>query len=109
MASLCVTLILLGAFNLWRPLGVIAFICMFALGMATGTLPPEALPAFWHDWVLPWAPQNYIGQGLRAILFMDAGAWNVGSTPLAIIGVTGACLMVTSAFLPASKKSAPAE
>ena len=109
MASLCVALILLGAFNLWRPLGVIAFICMFALGMATGTLPPEALPAFWHDWVLPWAPQNYIGQGLRAILFMDAGAWNVGSTPLAIIGVTGACLMVASAFLPASKKTAPAE
>lgn len=105
MASLCVGLLLNGAFDIAVPLGALVALCVFALGMATGAMPHEALPAFWQDWVVPWAPQNYIGQGVRSILYMGAGAWNVGSGPLVVSGAVGACLMVIAGFIPKPKQA----
>lgn len=104
MAALCVGLLLTGAFDIAVPLGALVALCLFGLGMATGAMPHEALPAFWQDWVVPWAPQNYIGQGVRSILYMGANAWNVGSGPLAITGIVGACLMAIAGFIPKPKK-----
>lgn len=68
-------------------------------------MPHETLPVFWQDWILPWAPQNYVGLGLRDILFMEAGAWNAGSGPLAVTGLVEACLMVVAAFIPKKQKA----
>lgn len=104
MAALCVGLLLTGAFDIAVPLGALVALCLFGLGMATGAMPHEALPAFWQDWVVPWAPQNYIGQGVRSILYMGADAWNVGSGPLAITGIVGACLMAIAGFIPKPKE-----
>lgn len=106
LASLCVALLLTGAFDVAVPLGALVALCVFALGMATGAMPHETLPVFWQDWVVPWAPQNYIGQGLRDILYRGAEAWNAASLPLVVTGAVGACLMAISGFLPASKKPA---
>ena len=84
LASFCVMLVFIGAFNISTALGGLLALVGFALGMMTGTFPFEALPAFWQDWVYPWAPQRFMSEGIRAILYLDAGAWNAGSLPLLI-------------------------
>lgn len=104
IASLGVMLVILGAADVATPLAALVCLCFFALGMATGVVPPEALPAFWRDWVFPWAPQHYIGLGVREILYMGSGAWNAGSGALAIYAVIGACLATLAAALPKGSK-----
>lgn len=99
-ASFCVMLLFLGAFNLSLGLGVLVALCALAGGMACGVLPFEALPSFWQDWVYPWAPQHFIGEGVRAVMFRDAGAWNAGSGPLAVIGAVGVVLACVAGALP---------
>ena len=68
--------------------------------MTCGVLPFEALPSFWQDWVYPWAPQHFIGEGVRAVMFRGAGAWNAGSGPLAVIGAVGVVLACVAGTLP---------
>lgn len=103
LASFCVMLLFVGAFNISTGLGALLAVVGFALGMMTGTFPFEALPAFWQDWVYPWAPQRFMSEGIRAILYLDAGAWNAGSAPLVIVGVVGAALACIAALLPGKK------
>ena len=99
-ASFCVMLLFLGAFNLSLGLGVLVALCALAGGMTCGVLPFEALPSFWQDWVYPWAPQHFIGEGVRAVMFRGAGAWNAGSGPLAVIGAVGVVLACVAGTLP---------
>ena len=99
-ASFCVMMLFLGAFNLSLGLGAIVALCALAGGMTCGVLPFEALPSFWQDWVYPWAPQHFIGEGVRAVMFRDAGAWNAGSGPLAVIGAVGVVLACVAGALP---------
>ena len=105
-ASFCVMLLFLGAFNISIVLGALLAVACFTCGMMTGVLPFEALPAFWQDWVYPWAPQRFIGEGMRAVMYLDAGAWNVGSAPLAIVGAVGAVLAGIAALMPGKKEAA---
>ncbi len=93
-------LLFLGAFNLSLGLGAIVALCALAGGMTCGVLPFEALPSFWQDWVYPWAPQHFIGEGVRAVMFRGAGAWNAGSGPLAVIGAVGVVLACVAGALP---------
>ena len=103
LASFCVMLVFIGAFNISTALGGLLALVGFALGMMTGTFPFEALPAFWQDWVYPWAPQRFMSEGIRAILYLDAGAWNAGSLPLLIVGAVGAMLTCIAALVPGKK------
>ena len=105
-ASFCVMLLFLGAFNVSVGLGGLLVVVCFTCGMMTGVLPFEALPAFWQDWVYPWAPQRFIGEGMRAVMYLDAGAWNVGSVPLAIYAAVGAALACIAVLLPGKKEAA---
>ena len=105
LASFCVMLLFLGAFNLSPALWAVVAVCAFAGGMACGVLPYETLPAFWQDWVYPWAPQRFIGEGLRAVLYLGEGAWNVAGGPLLAIGATGAALAVAAGLVPARKRT----
>ena len=105
LASFCVMLLFIGAFSLSLGLGGFIALCGLA-GMMCGPLPFEALPTFWQDWVYPWAPQRFIGEGLRAVMYLDAGAWNVGSGPLAAIGAVGVALAGFAALLPRKKQVA---
>jgi hypothetical protein len=96
LASFCVMLMFLGAFNIAFGIGVLLILIVMGCGMATGMLPYEVLPAFWQDWVYPWAPQRFIGGGLRDIMFMGTGAWNNGSGPLLISGMIGLLVLCLS-------------
>ena len=51
----------------------------------------------------PWAPQRFMSEGIRAILYLDAGAGTRGSLPLLIVGAVGAVLTCIAALVPGKK------
>jgi hypothetical protein len=82
------------------PLGVLVGITTFALGMGCAMLAPEMLPSFWQEWVYPWVPQHYLGDGVRAIVYLgkDAIAMQMNYW-LAFIGI-GVAAAVLSSIVP---------
>lgn len=102
IASLGIMLALIGLFDIALPLGALGIFCSFA-GMACGMLPFDLLPAFWQDWVFPWAPQRFIGEGMRSILYLGAGPFNEACAGLAITGIVGLVLMCCAAPLAARR------
>lgn len=107
ICSLSLMTIITGLANIAFGLGVLTFACTVAFGMMLGVLPYEALPAFWCDWVYPWAPQRFFGEGIRAILYLGEGAWNCGSNILAPIGLAGIAISILSLFKPTKKIKLP--
>lgn len=110
-ASFGLMLALVGAFDVHAGLGALVAVCVFSLGMVCGVMPLEMLPAFWQDWVFPWAPQRFIGEGVRAILYRGAGAWNASCPPLLALAGAGAVLACIAAALPsrAGTQKSPTE
>lgn len=95
-----------GVGNVAFGLGVLVALCAIGFGMMTGVLPIQALPAFWQDWVFPWAPQHFVGDGLRAILYMNGGWWNA-QTPLFLwFALAGVLLSALALAIPERKKKA---
>lgn len=104
LASACIMLANIGLLDLALPLGVLVMICTFALGMGTAVLPPEMLPDFWANWVVPWAPQAAIGDGIRNIMYLDGGAFDVGVTRLLAWGCVGIVALIAAVFAPSRKQ-----
>jgi hypothetical protein len=100
LASFCVMLACIGLCKLSLPLGLIVMLCVFALGMGTAVLPAEMLPAFWADWVAPWAPQVAIGEGLRNIILLNGGAFDVGCGLLVVWGCVGLAALLLAIAVP---------
>ena len=72
LACACMMAAITGLCDLALPLGALAGITTFALGMSCAMLAYEMLPPFWQEWVYPWAPQHFMGDGLRAIIYLGA-------------------------------------
>lgn len=60
--------------DLVLPLGALVGVTTFALGMSCAMLAFEMLPPFWQEWVYPWVPQRFLGDGVRAIVYLGADA-----------------------------------
>jgi hypothetical protein len=106
LASFCMMLACIGLCSLALPLGLLAMVAVFALGMGTAVLPAEMLPAFWADWVMPWAPQVAIGDGLRNIILLDGGAFDVGVPRLLAWGAVGLVALLVASALPIRSRTA---
>lgn len=104
IVSFALMLLVGGLANIAFGLAVLAVVCIVAFGMMTGVLPLQAMPAFWQDWVFPWAPQRYVGDGLRSILYLGTGFWNEQSQGFAWVALTGFVLSLLSLALPSRKK-----
>ena len=102
-SSFTVMALFLGAFNIAMPLGGLVAFCAVLLGMMTAVLGQEMLPAFWADWVYPWAPQHMIGDGLRDILYRGADLMPRGTGGLLALGGSGFALMLLSGFIPGDR------
>lgn len=109
LASFCLMALLLGAFNLCAPAGALLAVVVVAGGMACAMLPPEMLPTLWADWIYPWVPQRFIGDGVRSIAYMNGSAWNDQCPPLAITGAVGLGLACIAGLLPTRKGADAAE
>ncbi len=64
---------------------------ILVLGMTSAYLPVEAMPAFWQDWVVPWAPEYYMGNGLREVVFAGGSVFNSGAACVGICAAVGVC------------------
>lgn len=93
-----------GLANIAFGLAVLAVVCIVAFGMMTGVLPVQALPAFWQDWVFPWAPQHYVGDGLRSIMYLGMGFWNEQSQAFVWVALVGIILSLLALALPSRKR-----
>jgi len=106
-ASFTIMALFIGAFDIHIAVGALLLILVIFCGMMTAVLPPEALPGFWANWIYPWVPQHFVGQGIRDILFMGAGLMPRGTGGLLITGGIGLVITLVSAFIPtrASKET----
>lgn len=107
LACACIMAALVGLCDLALPLGVLAGVTTFALGMSCAMLAYEMLPAFWQQWVYAWVPQHYLGDGLRAIVYLGAGPlannmeyWVI----LPIVGLVAALLAIAVPERPAKQR-----
>lgn len=104
LVSFALMLLIGGIGNIALGLGVLVAICTIAFGMMTGILPQQALPVFWQDWVYPWAPQHYFGDGVRSILYQNEGWWNAVSPFFAWLALVGIIISSLALFIPGRKK-----
>lgn len=88
---------------------VVVGVLILLLGMTSAYLPLEALPAFWADWVVPWAPEYYMGNGLREVVFAGEGIWNAGTVCTGIYALVGICIGLLAAGLAGKKHDRGAE
>lgn len=100
VASFSLLVFFLGAFSLHTAVGGLAALSIVPFGMALGVLPREGLTSFWQNFVYPWVPQRFLGEGLRSVLFMDSGMWATGLSALLAFGVVGLVLLGCSALRP---------
>lgn len=101
----CALMVLIGGLaNIAFGLAVLAVVCIVAFGMMTGVLPVQALPAFWQDWIFPWAPQHYVGDGLRLIMYLGTGFWNEQSQTFVWVALAGIVLSLLALALPSRKR-----
>lgn len=104
IVSFALMLLVGGLANIAFGLGVLAVVCIVAFGMMMGVLPLQALPSFWQDWVFPWAPQHYVGDGLRSILYLGTGFWNEQSQAFVWVALAGFVLSLLALALPSRKR-----
>ncbi|ORC16103.1 hypothetical protein A7979_05740 [Rothia nasimurium] len=58
-----------GFVNLLGTKGVAFSALTMLLGTATLSVPRQFLPSFWSEWIYPWIPARFAGQGTRDILY----------------------------------------
>jgi hypothetical protein len=93
LSSFALISLFVGCLALAPPLGGLVIAVIFGCGLAAGNLAYELLPTFYQDWFYPWAPQRFMGEGIREIFYQD-GAAAAGSTgPLAIIALIGLAIL----------------
>lgn len=100
VAAFSVSLFIQGLCDIKMPLGVLGFLCIFCFGMGTAMFGAEMMPQFWVDFVLPWAPQAALGEGLRQIMFMD---WTLGMVNLSkfiVLALVGLVGMLAGILIP---------
>ena len=74
LACACMMAPIVALCDLALPLGALVGVTTFSLGMSCAMLAYEMLPQFWQEWVYPWVPQRYLGDGIRAIVYRGADA-----------------------------------
>ncbi|MCQ4638587.1 hypothetical protein NE619_17805 [Anaerovorax odorimutans] len=100
LASFSVIMLIFGALSVTFPLGVTVLLLVFACGMSSAMIAPEMLPSFWSNWIYPWVPQHYIGDGMREILYMNGSVWNTGSLALISTAGIGIVLAIIGTYMP---------
>lgn len=105
LSTFCFVVLLLGFLDIALPLGVLVAITILVLGNMLGVLPYEVLQPFWQDFVYPWVPQRFFGDGVRAVMYLGEGAINSATVPLLIAGGIGVLLMLIKLGIPGKSKT----
>lgn len=102
-AGFCVMCFLMGFCDLCFPVGAVIALSVFAFGMGTAMLGQEMLPAFWADFVYPWAPQACMGNGIRAIIYFHTNPYTTTLMPVFIEGAIGLVAFVLAVLIPSRR------
>lgn len=86
-----------GFINLIGTQGAALSALTMLLGIATLTLPRQFLPSFWSEWIYPWIPARFAGQGIRDILFAGEGWLNTQTGAFFWMLAIGLALMAVAA------------
>ena len=108
LSTFCFIVLLLGFLDIALPLGVLVAITILVFGNMLGVLPYEVLQPFWQDFVYPWVPQRFFGDGVRAVMYLGEGAINSATVPLLIAGSIGVLLMLIKLGISAKSKTSEA-
>lgn len=104
MCSFGIMTMLLGLMTALFPLGAVGMFVLMGT-MSVGYIAPEMLPAFWHDWVLPWAPAHFVVDGVRSIVFLGEGVFNANAVWVAVCIAIGVIAAGIGLALPAGKRA----
>lgn len=105
LSTFCFIVLLLGLLDIALPLGVLVAIIILVFGNMLGVLPYEVLQPFWQDFIYPWVPQRFFGDGVRAVMYLGEGAINSATVPLLIAGGIGVLLMLIKLGVSAKSKT----
>lgn len=105
LSTFCFVVLLLGFLDIALPLGVLVAITILVFGNMLGVLPYEVLQPFWQDFIYPWVPQRFFGDGVRAVMYLGEGAINSATVPLLIAGGIGLVLMLIKLGVSAKSKT----
>jgi hypothetical protein len=100
LSSFALMTLFVGFFSIAPPLGALVVMACFGCGLAAGNLAYEFLPHFYQDWFYPWAPQRFMGEGVREIFYQGGGAFNASAGGLAVVALIGLVAVAASAFIP---------
>ncbi len=100
LSSFALMTIVLGSLNWLGAKGMIIPIGMLLIGLGTSNLPYEFLPDFWQQFVYPWMPLRFIAEGIRSVLFQEAGFLNAASMGLVVASIVGVVGTVSAVFKP---------
>ena len=98
LAVFCLMMLVIGIMSWSFTGGAIIFVTLMLLGLVASNLPYEILPTFWQNYVYPWIPMRFMGDGIKEIFYMDGGLWNDGTKVLAWFGAAGILLTLLSAL-----------
>ncbi|MFD1953464.1 YhgE/Pip domain-containing protein [Paenibacillus thailandensis] len=85
--------------------GIPIFILLMFFGAPLLALAPEAMPAFYRDWVFPWLPMRFMTDGLRELLFFGKEfEWSLPVSVLVWIGLGSILAALLSPLKPVARK-----
>jgi hypothetical protein len=100
LASFALQAVIMGSLNWFRRYGIAIPAAIVLLGMSTVQLPVAQLPAFWQDWIAPWVPQRYMGDGIKEIAGIVGGDLSTATLALAVTAAIGLLLLLTAIARP---------
>ncbi len=83
-----------GSVNLFGKKGIVIPALIFIFGMGTIQIPYEYLTSGYQTLIASWEPLKFIGDGIREVLYQNAGLWNSASLALIIMSVLGILLTI---------------
>lgn len=98
IAVFCLMMLIIGIMSWSFAGGAVIFVTLLLLGLVASNLPYEILPTFWQNYVYPWIPMRFMGDGIKEIFYLDGGIWNDGTQMLAWFGCGGILLTLLSAL-----------
>jgi hypothetical protein len=98
VAIFSLMMLIVGILNWTKLVGGVLLVLMMLMGLLASNLPYEILPTFWQNYIYPWIPMRFLGDGLKEIFYLGGDAWNPSTQILAWIGFGGIVLSLLSVY-----------
>ncbi|MDY5153327.1 hypothetical protein SAMN05421878_11038 [Actinobaculum suis] len=94
IVTLALLALVVGCVGLCGRWGMAIPVCVHIISMTTVTFPAEFLPPLWRDWIYPWTPLQFFGNGVREVLYLDQTSLPSQTGAFLVIFGVGVVLML---------------